>query len=393
MKPRIAALSFLFLLSSCASTQEIGVQTELPQLDGAETESALPSSLENYEPLELVKSMEITPDEDYSSGAFCRVYYDENEEAFFTTFGTGMVTGEAHPESDDYVGGGEGGQGSVYKYYSTELKELGDTAYYVQGGGDLATVMVGDKFYHLTGGPTGWRLSKYDTKTWKELDRIDVELTEDEGANDQMLAYANGMLIASSGYAENAKGADTAQGADAKKDPSIGIYTHHHTFDLDLNPIDSWILEDTRHSNGSSMVFVDGIYQFVTSTAFFGDLMVMQYDEEWNYLGSKTLIKDAQWPQGAVYDEETERYYVAYLGIEGGGRSEVSLAVFDKEWTLLSNTVVTDYEKEFFGGRPSLLLHEDQVYVVYDKETLDTKTKEWNKDWQCQVSVFDALKL
>ncbi len=390
MKKYLALLSCLLLLASCSSTQESVVQTELPQ-EKAQNESALPSSLENYEPLELVKSMEITPDEDYSSGAFCRFYYDENEEAFFTTFGTGMVNGAAQPKTQDYVGGGEGGQGSVYKYYSTELKELDNTDYYVQGGGDLATVMVGDMFYHLTGGPTGWRLSKYDVKTWKELDRIEIDLTENEGANDEMLAYVNGMLIASSGYAENAKGADTAGNADEKKDPSVGIYTHHHAFDLDLNPLDSWIFEDTLHSNGSSMVFVDGVYQFVTSTAFFGDLMVMQYDEEWNYLGSKTLIKDAQWPQGTVYDEENELYYVAYLGIEGGGRSEVSLAVFDKEWTLLSNTVVTDYEKEFFGGRPSLLLHEDQVYVVYDKETHNAETMEWNKDWQCQMSVFAGL--
>ncbi len=347
----------------------------------------LASSLEDYQALDLLQTLEITPDEDYKTGAFCRFYYDENQDEFVATFGTG----HSSTPGAGYVGGGEGGQGAVYKYYSTDLEETGESDYYLMGGGDLATVKVGDFFYHITGAPEGWRLTKYDMNTWKQVDEVNISLNDNEGANDQMLVYVNGMLIASSGYAESANGADTESNVGNKLDPSVGIHTHHHAFDLDLNSLDSWIFDDILHSNGSSMVFADGVYHFVTSTAFFGDLMVMNYDEDWNYLGSKVLLEGAQWPQGSVYDAATQRTYVAYLGIEGGGRSETSLAVFDKDWNLLSNTVVTDYKGQYFAGRPSLTLHEGKVYVVYDKETLDEATKEWNKDWQCQLSVYPMM--
>ena len=364
------------------ASQESGVEESS---DEAVAGGSIESSFEEYNPLTLVQSVEITPDDDYEIGAFCRVYYDEERSEFLTTFGTGQAGGG----TSGYVGGGEGGQGSVYKYYSDDLEETGESAYYIQGGGDLATIVVGDYLYHLTGGSVGWKLAKFDLQTWQEVDRVDIALEADEGANDQMLAYANGMLIASSAKAANAFGGDTAGNTAPKADPTVGIYTHHHAFDLDLNPKGEWALEDTRHANGSSLVFVDGVYQFVTTTAYFGDLQVLQYDEDWNYLGTKMLIKKAQWPQGTEYDEETGQYYIAYLAIEGGGRSETRLAVFDKEWNLLSNTAVTDYGREFFAGRPSVKLFGDYVYVTYDKESMNATTKEWNRDWQCQMSVYE----
>jgi hypothetical protein len=352
-----------------------------------ESEDLLPSSLESYKPLEFLDSIEATPDDNYTTGAFCRFYYEENRDEFLLTFGTGH--GQAGGES--YVGGGEGGQGAAYKFYNKDLEESDETGYYMKGGGDLATMKVGDYLYHLTGGPDGWRLKKFDVNSWEEIDEKTIKLGDDEGANDQMLVYVNGMLIGSSAYAENANVADTAGNEDNKIDPSVGIYTHHHSFDLSMKSIDSWIFEDVRHTNGSSMVFVDGVYSFVTGTAFFGDLQVLRYDEDWNFIDSKLLIESAQWPQGTVYDEENERYYVAYLGI-GEARSEVSLAVFDKDWELLSNTLVTDYGDEFFAGRPSVTVYEDKVYLTYDKETRNEETNEWNKDWQCQIGVYEKME-
>lgn len=339
--------------------------------DASEESSEILSSLKEKVALEVVDVLEITPDDSYPIGTFCRWYYDENTQEFIATFGTG--SGQAGGEG--YVGGGEGGQGSAYKTYSISLKETGEDDYYTYSGGDLATVVVDGYVYHLTGGKLGWKLLKFDLETWQEVDRVEIELEKTEGANDQMLVYANDMLIASSAYAENALGADTAGNAQNKVDPTVGIYTHHHAFDLDLNLLDEWILDDERHANGSSLVFVDGIYQFVTTTAYFGDLQVLQYDEDWNFLGSKVLMEDAQWPQGTVYDETIKQYYVAYLAIEGAARSEVRLAIFDDDWNLLSNTAVTEYGNEFFGGRPSVTLFDDRVFVTYDKESFDVTSK------------------
>jgi hypothetical protein len=41
-----------------------------------------------------------------------------------------------------------------------------------------------------------------------------------------------------------------------------------------------------------------------------GDVIVMEYDGDWNYLGMKELIKDAHWSTGLAFDGE--RFYVAY---------------------------------------------------------------------------------
>ncbi len=370
------------------ATPSTGMPAAAPAKTGdAEASTGVRSAMDAYLPLSLVQSAVVTPDDQFDTGTFCRVYPVESRDGFLVTFGTGS-SGQG---TEGYVGGGEGGQGAAYKWYSSALADTGEADYYRYGGGDLATVMAGGYLFHLTGGPSGWRLSKFDATTWKKVAEVDIELSAEEGANDQMLAYANGMLIASSGYAESARGADTQGNEDGKRDPSVGIHTHHHAFDTDLNPVSDWVFDDILHSNGTSMVFVDGTYHLLTSTAFFGDLMVLHYDEKLNYLGSDVLLEGAQWPQGTVYDEENDRYYVAYLAIKGGGQSEVRLAAFDKDWELLSNTAVTDYDSKYFGGRPSLALRDDKIYVAYDKESLDATTREWNKDWQCQISVYEAL--
>lgn len=365
---------------SLSNTQE----TQLPNTNSGDT---LWSSFESYQPLTLSTSLAITPSADFDSGTFCRFYYDETREQFFATFGTGQNTPGTDPS---YIGGGEGGQGAAYLYLSTDLQPTGESGYYRYGGGDLATNLVGQYLYDLSGAPGGsgnnWRISQYDIRTWKTVGSVEIELDSNEGANDQMLAYANDQLIASSLYGDNAHGADTSG---VKQDPTIGVYTHHHAVTTDLELVDSWVLDDVLHANGSSMVFVDGVYQFVTTTAYFGDLMVLQYDADWNYLGSTMLLANAQWPQGTVYDPNSERYYVAYLAIKGGGQSEARLAAFDKDWELLSNTVVTEYGNTLFAGRPSVLLHDGLLYMTYDQESQNQQTKERNKDWQCQLSVYE----
>lgn len=375
--------------STYSETQRDGF-LESEGLEELITAGSLPSALEDYHSLDLVQSIEATPNDNYSGGAFCRLYDLEDSDELLFTYGTGQ--GSTPAADEDYVGGGEGGQGSVYNHYTTDLEETGEHGYYTYGGGDLATTMGDGYFYHLTGGTLGWKLLKFDLSTWEEVDSLDIELDDDMGANDEMLSYTNGMLFASGVYGDGANGADVEEATEGSADPTVGVATHNHSYTTDLTVVDEWILDDVLHNTGSSLVFVDGVYNYVSSTAFFGDLMVMQYDEDWNYLASKSLIEGAQWPQGTVYDEESERFYVAYLSIEGAARSEVSLAVFDSDWELLSNTVVTDYGDDYFGGRPSVMLHDGYAYVTYDKESRDAETKELQRDWQCQMSVYEMME-
>jgi hypothetical protein len=74
------------------------------------------------------------------------------------------------------------------------------------------------------------------------------------------------------------------------------------------------------------------------------------------------------------------------------GIAEALFSDFDSDWELLSNTVVTDYGDDYFGGRPSVMLHDGYAYVTYDKESRDSETKELQRDWQCQMSVYEMME-
>jgi len=144
---------------------------------------------------------------------------------------------------------------------------------------------------------------------------------------------------------------------------------------------------------GHSMVFVDGVYYFLTSTAFFGDLEVIKFDKDWRMIGSQILVKDAQWPQGVVYDAQAKRFYVAYLDISKRGCPNARLAAFDRDWRLLGSVAVTNFQRSDHraAGRPWVLHHNGLFYVSYDVDTSDARG-ETNFDWQAFVSVYDWIK-
>ncbi|MFA6528573.1 MAG: hypothetical protein WCT46_03460 [Candidatus Gracilibacteria bacterium] len=344
----------------------------------------------------LEKVVSITPDDQYQYGAFCRVNYVSGKDEFLVTFGgANRNVQEQYIDynSDDMPGGAEGGNGYSYKFYSVDdFEYTGETGILNDSGGDAAFVMVDDEYFYSLGGHGGeieWVINKYDASTLEEVDNVDIDLAEGEITSDQMLAYANGYLIASSLYDTNlALGGDRSSGS-ATDDSGA---THNHVYDTDLNLIDYFILDDTPHSNGGYVVFQNGVYNYITSTAFFGDLIVMQYDEDWNYLGVKNLGVYGQWAQGALYDEETEYFYVAYNELNKFGEDSynprgISLGIYDKNWNLVETVEVTkevqeDGTKE---GRPSVVLYDGKLYVSYDVSPADT-----DQDWQCEVSIYDV---
>lgn len=150
------------------------------------------------------------------------------------------------------------------------------------------------------------------------------------------------------------------------------------------------MLDDVPHINGSSLVEVDGVYNLVTSRAFFGDLLVLRYDREWNFLGEKKLADRGQWAQGAVYDNG--RYYVVYIDTSVKGANNVVLGVYDKNWDLVSSTPVTAYSPESLmgAGRPSIMKHGNRLYVSYDVESFSPQRREENKDWQGYIAIYET---
>lgn len=347
------------------------------------------------------KTVKVTPDNIYSFGAFCRVNYLPKTDEFFVTFGGANY--EVQQEYSDPAarpGGAEGGNGYSYKIYTKNFEETEKNGIIHNGGGDAASVVVGDYYYFLSGGgANSWIIKKIDTASWQTADSVMIKMdTEHEMLNDQMLAFANGQIIASGLYDAGGK----AEGNQKNTDPNKGYATHNHLFDTDLNQLDYFILDDTPHINGSYVVFVDGIYNYITSTAFFGDLIVMRYDENWNFLDSKTIDEGGQWSQGAVYDEKTERFYVAFIDLPPINKTQrppefvtqapdIALAIFDKNWNQLEKINVTGYSTEDMksGGRPSVILYDNKLYVSYDVSSLPGRGEKEKADWQCEVKIYN----
>ena len=120
------------------------------------------------------------------------------------------------------------------------------------------------------------------------------------------------------------------------------------------------------------MLYVDGIYYFVTATAYTGDLIVMKYDTNWQYLGSKELVRHAHWSTGMAFDGQ--RFYVAYLDTSKhttpGFFPCIQMSTWQPstaEWNLVDDVAVTSFTPSDlqFTGRPWVTLHGNRLYVSY----------------------------
>ncbi|MCX5885971.1 MAG: hypothetical protein NT096_08705 [Proteobacteria bacterium] len=337
----------------------------------------VPSSNESENiTLTFEKEVQISPDGYYLTGGFCRINHVPQTDLFALTFGA--VIGDTQTTT-----GMEGGTNYYYKEYTLDLDYNGNTDYVHHGGGDSASIMVEGYYYFLTGGPDGWVLKKIDPVTWQDIKEVKITIPLDSegqghyGLGDQMLAYANGYLDASALHVQ-------------ETEPTDG--SHHHLFTLDLEPVDEFLLHDTSHIDGSSMIFANGAYQFVTADQLFGQLIVMQYDSNWYYLGYKPLITNGLWSQGLLWDEELQKYFVAYVFRESAALcacNNIHLAIFDRDWNLVDDIAVTEFAKDSLtsGGRPWVIRHNDKFYVSYDVDT-STPTCESNHDWKGYVKVY-----
>ncbi len=391
MKKIYTAIILLIIvvgISACAQDDSSG-----PEIQTDSEESTEETTVSGETGLTLAKTIEVTPDDTYKYGAFCRVNYVGATDNFFVSFGgSSPIVGESD-EQGGRAGGAEGGDGYSYKVYSKEFEYTGEDGIISNSGGDAATVMAEEYFYILKGAPGGWKIDKIDPQTWEVVDSTTIEMDEKyEATNDQMLAYANGYLIASSLY--NAEG----ESDQTKTDPNKGYGTHNRIFTTDLEQVDYFILDDIEHINGAYVIFKDTIYNYITSTAYFGELIIMQYDQNWKYLDTKTTGINGHWSQGAVYDSTTKKFYVAYinLGELNNGKldlnhpPQINVGIFDEEWNLLGNEIVTAYKKteNTAVGRPSVIIEDGTLYVSYDVETFDSSTNTENKDWQCIVAIY-----
>lgn len=337
--------------------------------------------------IKFIRTVQVTPDDQFLTGSFARINYVPATDHFVVTFGT-----KASTEPNVTLGAGY-----AYKEYTVEMQETGKTGFLIwypnsSEAGDSGSVMVNNTYYcafvsQNPSDPYGWRVIKYDAVNWTRQKELYVLLPPNEGNLDPMVAYINGQLDISDQF-----------------NPS-GIFqegnsTNHHFFTADLQPTGMINLANTPHTTGSSIIFVDGVYYFVSANNFFGDLVLMKYDIDWNYLGMKPLIQQAHFSTGMAYDGKY--FYVAYMDTSERTPStffplypNVHLAVFDRNWNLVHDEIVTNFTREGDkkGGRPWVILHGNRLYVSYDVDTVNKTNEEEELKWQAYVSIYEISQL
>ena len=335
----------------------------------------------------FIQTVQVTPDDQYLTGAFSRISYVPATDRFVVTFGGTLAKPAECPLPKVFS----------YKEYTTDLQETGKSETFSCDGADAGSVMVDNTYYFAAmakqANKTGWHLLKIDAANWKTL--VDTFFAVDypkEGEADPMVAYVNGQIDISSAY--------NISGEPHKPSDPAGTYgTHHQFFSTDLEFLSKKILTEPGHIHGSYMVFVDGIYNLVTADAYDGDIIVAKYDKDWKYLEERTLIKQGHFSTGLVYDGQ--RFYVAYTDTSQRPTGDffpaflnIHLAAFDREWNLLDDVAVTSYTPQDGRqpGRPWVILHKNRLYVSYDVDKTNPDTHEEYLEWQAYVSVYELAQ-
>jgi len=339
--------------------------------------------------LEFVGTVTVLPDASYQHGGFVRVNHVPATDSLLATFGAeSTTTGE--------------GNGFVYKEYTDEMEETGRSGrFFWDQSGDMGSVMVENTYYFVTfplfpddGPVNGLRITRFDAASMEQQDSILMTLPGEHLSypnNDPMVAWANGQLDVSTQYNPTGE----------MPDIFAGTGTYHHFYDADLNSLGEQHLTDTPHIVGSSLAFVDGVYHLVSAQAFIGgDLVVMHYDEDWQFLGSKPLgVGQAHWSTGLAFDGT--HFFVAYLDNSRWAFPaptvfpiylNAHLAVFDEDWNLIADVAATDFSSsnQYAAGRPWVLLHGGRAYLAYDVDRLDpSEVPAEQFEGEAWVSIYD----
>jgi hypothetical protein len=407
VKKYTVALTFLLVVSGCGGSSDTATPattvnpaatqapttTAVPTTTVAATTTttavitttAVPTTTQPERPLlTLANTVQVTPDPALNlTGAFCRIHHVTGRNGFIVTFG-----GAARSGLTD--------QGHGYKAYDLDLVPTGEMGTFYPYGGDAASVVVDDVFYFATGSPEGWRLLKFDGATFDQLGAVDYPIDLDRQLeNDNLLTFVGGLLDASGLHVEEGSAAHregTPQDGPLESrliDHDRGYATHHRLFTTDLEFVGEMVLDDAPQFFGTSLVEVGGTINLVTSSAFLADLVVIRYDGDWNHLDTLPLGLSGTWPQGLIYDEVSERLYLAYeAGIQG--LRNVRIAVFDREWNLLDDFAVTDFswEDEKVASRPWLSLVDASLHVSYDVTSVVGPRRDAVLNNECIVQTY-----
>jgi hypothetical protein len=339
----------------------------------------------------LVKSVDVTPAGNLVGGMFVRIGYVPGKDRMTVAFQAKLGQKDRCP-----IGWGYG-----YRVYSPDMGATGsDGVLNCYAWADSGGLFAGNDLYVANLGhdnktnTDGWYLAKYDAVTWKELvSPFFYPVSAPwEDAGDPMVELVNGQIDVSSLYKSDPK---------EQPAPWKGFATHHQLFTTDLKFVGKRVLSDTPHVGLAALTVANGVTNFLAGTGIRGNLVVMQYDKSWKYLGTKTVRKKGSAPEGMAFDGT--RFYVAYLddtscpGYESCYQN-VHLAAFDSNWSLLEDIAVTSYSPQDHKepNRPTLTLRNSRIYVAWDQaenETFAPGKDPHTDDIQVHVKVYDLVNL
>lgn len=381
----ILALIFLAGCGAPAATPTPAPTFPLPPPPTLQPPTQLVLPTQQASLFKLIQTVKVTADGTFEAGDFARIGYVPGSDHIVVAFGARFSQSQADCQ-DPYA----------YKEYTTEMVETGLSGILsCEARSDSGGLFTGD-FYYLAlaytdrNGMDGWLLNKFNAVTWENLIATSYTLAEGEKGGDPMFSILNGQIDISSRYDSDLNLQPPG--------PFKSYATHHQFFSLDLEWVSDKLLSDVPHDNQAIPVAVDGTLNFVTATAMLGDLIVMQYDSNWNYLGMKLLKPKSSTPEGLAFDGQ--HFYVSYLDAPCADLPcgfNVHLAVFDRNWNILDDIAVTSFtdgdHKEL--RKPTLLLWNDRVYVAYvqiEDTSLPENQVPSTADMQVYVKVYELTR-
>jgi len=323
--------------------------------------------------LTLTASKTMTPNSDYRTGVFDRIFYNASRNKFYLTMACLGAGSEDNSFSNQYY---------VYYELDSDLNQTGVSGLIpVTQQGDYAIASDGTYYYFLTGHPQGWRLFKLDSD-FQVVDNVVVPFSIDnEAGNDELLNYTNGKLYMATLYDTQGTGQNYYTGTH-----NYTTYPHLFTYNTSLQLLENhYLLDESNIPAGGSIIFNDNKYQIVTANTMGNStLSVYQWDSNWNYLGKTTLVSGGNWSQGLLY--ENGLYYLAYhIGQHNNGG--VVLAVYDNDWNKITSADVAERGGATNSDRPWIIKVGDKIYVSYDVATASSGGVE-SRDWQCHIDVY-----
>lgn len=311
-----------------------------------------------------LRHLQVTPNEQDSSGVFCRTFHHPGRNMFYVTY-AGRPSAAAGPQR-------------YYRWreYDADFEPTGRSGTLPGFGsnvGDYAMLRVDSTYYHVAGtAGHAFKLTRFNDDFQSEGSTI-IPLDPSDGTADMILDYANGRLILGALHQEG-----VTHPTFPMQTPSWTPVMHKWEFDLDLGSLAAPVyLNPTFSTWGGSCVFNGSRYFVVTQDSFPAvNLEAYEYDTAWNHLGTHHLSSEGQWSQGVLWDGTY--YFVAYHSGRQHHSGNITVAVFDAAWTPVYSTVLTNYAnyipqvspplgtRQENANRPYLTRVGQKLYVSYD---------------------------